>query len=845
MQAKVLKLGVLLWAAMVCHAQQAHAADIAVDATSNSAVPQYDAVAGDWVQDASFTTITAHPAKGSLVVTYEFNLNVTLNASAASVTLTPVQGASPVTCTETASKPPGEPSTSDLGTCRFRLFSPNEIHLYYYGAVGTGMSYAIQGIADTSGGNNIVDFDSTSLAGTITPTATRKPVRLLLVLDKSGSMAWSSRPDVSGCAGYNAPTQEKCKPSRWELMSTAVDALLQVAHTYAVPGDEFGAVLFDANNPVSDANTQTFIPLTPGNVGAFLGLLGSTWSPGGGTSFGAGMEKWEDSGDANSITDNKGDFDYQIIALTDGEQNTAPFLAAGADRLDPNVYLNPTHNAPGGHKFVEPGGDETINVCPVGMRFGNPSPDLSWGLDDIAERRCAGFDYIADVIGANAGVSELRDDLVGFFLEFLNGALVGDKLELMGSDKGSAMPVRRAVSIDESFLVSDLDRIFTVHLSHGAVGTVAHGFRLEKDGKVFELIPENTALNAGVHSSARSLTATLRSPFCNRAGECVSPGGEWRLQYAATTPATGAFEYNVFYISDNPKLATSFHTEQALPGIGKPLTLEARIEEGGAPVTGIPQGGVVAVIRGPNQSLGNVLSAGRTDPPAAPGEDSVSTADLKVQGMLMNPSTSQDILAALIAGNPVTVDLTEGDPGVYSAQFLPPSSGVYQVRYLVDTQAPLNGRFTRTFNQSRYVPVAVDDAATYVAATITPFGCSQPGGCYRILLIPQDALGNLVGPGWTNWFRPPTDALFTTPVLDRLDGSYEIRVGYPNKLPPGERPGVDFGSVTLTPPGDGGTGGGPIDLILHWWWLILLLLLLVLAIVWWLLKPGSSGPTQP
>ena len=169
------------------------------------------------------------------------------------------------------------------------------------------------------------------------------------------------------------------------------------------------------------------------------------------------------------------------------------------------------------------------------------------------------------------------------------------------------------------------------------------------------------------------------------------------------------------------------------------------------------------------------------------------------------------------------------------------AEGAYHVSFRIDSKSPDNGIFTRIRNTDHYVAVQPDDAATaktIVHAPARPCPSTFAGGCIQVTLKPVDAKGNLVGPGKATSFNTkPFDGGLVGPVVDNLDGSYTLVIGYNKKgLAP---PVLDIGGLVLNLPDSVGTGGkgdgklnGDKPIWQQWWvWLIALLVLLILILL--------------
>lgn len=767
-----------------------------------------------------------HPNKGGIVLAYQIPdfAAYPINSGSATVTLRPsADPGSQINCIN--APPPSAPTKPQLGNCYYQVIF-NQIHIYYMGNLkaGEAIAYSVSGLISADPANFTFDnFDSTSQPADMVPEAGRKAARLVLVLDKSGSMEWSARPFHPGCDVYDPPPPG-CEPARWDILSRAVDQTLAVAKAYAIPSDKFAVALFDSS--VAAQNRFDFSTINPVTVNDFMSKLGMV-NPSGSTSIGSGMEAFEpelNSGDIAALN-------QVLLLFTDGDQNESPYLVSNGDEL----LINPTDNSsvgPGIREYV-PG---KVDVCPFALRADDPSGILGTTyLQEIADLRCGGK--------TNSVMSfDVTDsDLLSFFLDSLNDTLIGDKLELADLTSGSLAGTGQEVSKDEAFVVSGDDIAFTSLLSWVSVDGVV-SIELIKDGVTFDLSPTFTGAGVPIPSAHVDygrgyISATLRPPFCNRDNQCVAGAGNWTLRVKFFSEVEGTLRYNLYTITDNKSIATEYKISQAVRGVGRPVSLEVKLTEAGIPVTDLPDGSVKAELTRPDAGLGNVLSLSPSQPTSGPTGDVISAAGLKVSAMLADPAQRATILAALQNSVSQTLTLTEAEPGIYRANYNNADvEGFYKANFYVDAETVKNGRFTRTRKGGRYIPVMPDKDAILDTIVITTLAdCKYPGGCYAITVQPKDATGNLLGPGKAGLFNlVDFDGVLMRPVQDKLDGNYVIKVAYPAGVT--ERPTINIYGVEITPEvGPGGVLDDIIDWIKHnLLWVIILLLLLLLLLIWWL-----------
>lgn len=809
----------------------AGAADVSFGSGS---VPHLNDAGDAW---EPFDAVRGAPTKGGLVVVYA-PTDLTafpLDATEATVTLRPETSGSPLTCTHVTEEP--ELTKANVGQCFFSG-DFDRVRIYYIGEleVAGDIRYTIEGVANAADSDTFEPFDSDDLVpgDAPTPEAGRPPARLLMVLDRSGSMDWSSHPFDEGCNGFSdVSPSDPCGPSRWDVLSRAVDATLTIADAYKLPGDEIAVAPF--NDSVSSAERIGLVPLDNTAIDAVRELVQEQIDPSGTTSIGAGLVEFESSF-APVAADER---TQSVLLFTDGDQNRPPYVVFN----DNDVLINETSEGLTGDVrayAADPPGEDTARVCPFALRHEEAGEPLGTAFThDIATRRCE------STVFTTVSVEPTEPELIQYFAEILNSTLIGDKLEIAAVRSGSVTggPILSAAGEtspdmgEERFVTSSRDVAFTVLLTWADAGNDVRDIVLEKDGVAFHAGPRSRSVL--MDRGPSHVAVTLRQPFRNDSVETVPAGGEWTLRFRPASKTGGPLRYNAYIIVDNATVASSFRVGQSTPGVGRPIDLRVGLEEDGAPIAGLPDGAVRAVVGHPGAGLGNELAAGDAEPVDNTAVDSISAAGRKLVAMLGDSASRERVLAALRPTGVDTLVLTEAEPGIYAAQYdRTGAEGAYPVRFLVDAETPDNGPFTRTFVSSEYVPVVVDEDATAPTIDVTELmDCPYPGGCFGVTLRPEDAAGNLIGPGKASLVSlADFDGELLEPVVDNLDGTYTVGIGYPAGVR--GQPTIDIYGVQIQAPIPG--KGGFLDFLPGPWWIWLILLLVIIAVV--LLRRPAATP---
>lgn len=115
-----------------------------------------------------------------------------------------------------------------------------------------------------------------------------------------------------------------------------------------------------------------------------------------------------------------------------------------------------------------------------------------------------------------------------------------------------------------------------------------------------------------------------------------------------------------------------------------------------------------------------------------------------------------------------------------SPEPLPPVAGPWQVAWQITGASPLTGPFQRRLVSSTQVrpgPVDLDASQAEVRAA----GSSASGQTWQLVLVPQDAYGNPLGPGWPQLVQLATpEGDRSAQVVDHGDGAYTATFRLPN-----------------------------------------------------------------
>ena len=604
------------------------------------------------------------------------------------------------------------------------------------------------------------------LAATIVPAADgvapalsaifrgRLPLDVVLVLDKSGSMA-----DVPPGAGAPSPTKV-------QILKSAVETFVADWQQLDAPtmdggdwsADRIGVVFFDQT-----ATSQALAGADPPANFFVRRVTGwdpvvndvATLTPGGSTSIGgginAGMQQW--------ATDPA--HDATFVVVTDGIQNSAP--------------------------LIEPTGSGFLGLLPVA------------GLDQELRKRFIPIQTIG--FGTPATVDEdlLRNiafETSGRSYMGIDAATVFDTfaLTLVSILKGNtaSLAIRRADTLTGTG-PSAVQKVIVDGSARRVVFSLQWTPPLEQALDLEVFAPGGAS--PATPTSARKLRQAAIQTFD------LPPGaaGIWsvrvkRSKEKADQKGPVPYSLNVFFLERHLDYRLSLDPPH--PKSGDHIRIRAEVSYDGKPLTRLPDGALHVRVQRPKQNLGTLLreakSAGKTSHPPAPGD-----AQTPYQHKLAQLSRSD--LELIRPTDAETVTLKEEGRGIYTVALAPASiPGSHGFEALLDWDDPRTGHVRREERLEQVVAVKADPAKTEVVTT--------RGADHKTVVIsvtPRDQYGNALGPGHESKVKATlaSSGKLTGPIDRRLNGTYVFTI---TDVPAKEKPNVD---ITV----DGVAVGGQTD----------------------------------
>jgi hypothetical protein len=545
---------------------------------------------------------------------------------------------------------------------------------------------------------------------------------------------------------------------------------LRTTEAASAPTDTVGGVLFDSA-------VNTTVPLTPFAASTITTTVNSA-TPFGSTSVGAGLH-------AADLSLAAGTAPRKIILLmTDGQQNTDPFVKGGL-----GLYCNSAPNCATLPRTT-PTCDYTTpgKECPLSSAFQTytvrvgPSTGLGPAIEQDIANATLGF-YLQTEM--DAGV------LSPFFLELLQNVLKFysyDTVRLISrTTPYSAMVPISPTSHDVEFSLMWPSNLGALEMT------------LSPPGGGPPIVKQSAS---GFISVVQSLP--LPAPF--------NPAADWNIQVktidltqpTAVTTSNGGIPFDLHVMTDDGVIKSDL---SVMPGdykSGDKIRLRAKLTQFGSPILGLgtrPGDKTYVDLIKPGQSIGDMLS----DNPASsasscpdlqsPSCDPQSAAEAKLANALKNdPSAlthAPDTIPQLFDdGKPEHGDDVAGD-GIYSALYPAIMPGPYNFLFSIERTDPISVRFSRQQLRTAYVRAVPDPGNTIIQTSVVRH---DNGNVLSVVMTPRvkpgpgcpitDPKCGRMGLGWANyfWFTTPGQTPFK--AVDNLNGTYTATLAFAGSKPP-------------------------------------------------------------
>jgi len=530
----------------------------------------------------------------------------------------------------------------------------------------------------------------------------RPPVDVMLVLDKSGSMS-------TPATGQTATLVTTPAPTRMDALHFATNDFVNLwtalpTPTPATPTptpDMVAGIGFDTTPTAQIAATD--VRLSSGTVTSWVSGL----QPGGWTSIGAALKL----ADANSLLTPVSGRRKVVLLMTDGQQNTNPFVKG-----DLGLYCD---NAPG-----------SVCTLPANCTLGTPCPLVNHPqfytvtLGPTIGPTGAILNEVAD---ATLGFYLHTDDNAGllgpFFLELLQNFLKFNTYETVRLTSGIApysapgtTPYSATIPISTTSRDVEFSLMWPKSLGVLRLTVIPPG---GSPPGVPPIVQENAS---GFISIVQTLP--LPAPF--------DPMGDWKINVEAVNPNAPAavmttqsgIPFDLHVMADDGAIKSDL---SIVPGDYKPgdnIRLRAKLTHFGRPILGLSSGQIIAELVKPGASIGDILSDSKASADPT-GPDPQTPAEAKLANTLKdNPSVlvhaPLEILQLYDDGKAEHGDDVAGD-GIYNALYPVTLPGDYNFLFAVESTAADAVRFSRQQLRTAYVRAVLDkDNKTMFQSTIQP-----------------------------------------------------------------------------------------------------------------------------
>jgi hypothetical protein len=557
----------------------------------------------------------------------------------------------------------------------------------------------------------------------------RHPLDVVLVLDKSGSMADFPPDAVSGA-------------KKVEILKSALLGFLaawrQIDQPTAGGGewsqDRIGVVFFDSAAAAqtitgADPSANFFVqrgPNAPGPTHQWNAVDDNvnTLNPGGSTSVGGGinlaMSQWQSDPD----------HDLFILLVTDGIQNTAPLV-----ETLPGGFLGLLPVA----GFPQELRKRFVPIQTIG--FGQPDSVDETLLRNIS-LQTSGVSYIS------VNATTMFDFLGSTLVSILKGNTVSIAMRRHDTMTGAGPSAPRPLVIDPS-----AQRVvFALQWAPP-----------ERDALDLEVFRPGAATAAAPTSGEKTPQAVLQSFDTSPAD-----AGTWSVRVKRNGVGHDLpYTLNVFFLERHLDYRVAF--DSTGEGTGDNIRLRATVAYDGKPLAGLPPGAIRVRVQRPPEGLGTILHNARfTDngPATTPNGDVLTPYQRKLAQL-------DGVLDRTVARDVDTISLADAKNGVYTGTFDQTTTpGTYGFEIVLDWDDPRTGHLHREERLEQHVKVKPDPAKTEIeTATLAD-------NTMTVSVTPRDRFGSYLGPGYGHLVDLKLKGAGT--LVERVDrdqtGTYEFTI---------------------------------------------------------------------
>ncbi|MCB0572790.1 MAG: VWA domain-containing protein [Phaeodactylibacter sp.] len=559
----------------------------------------------------------------------------------------------------------------------------------------------------------------------------RRAADVVLVLDRSGSMGWST--NVTPPAA-----------TRWDALKNAVNSYMNKLADPAIRtnGDRVGLTYFHSGVLQPDATRfpTPLIPLdnaAPGTVSTEL----NSQSPGGATAMGPGL-----SDGLGKLSDP--DHIQTVLLFTDGEQNVAPQVNSNGRQIGAADILSSYPAQPG-----------TKQIFTVGI--GSPA-----GLDHTTLLNLAGEHRGSYLITSNGNsFNSSGGTLIGNIDAVFNQAFI-DMLHDYSPQNinfssgelstGNSVVTLAQFPVNEGVSGPMIELIFNRKFEIPSLIQLLSRFVVQKDGANVMQFAQPRFVGNYTNSVILSF---------NFASSGQSPQGMWTVQFAQSDQFYKG-SYTMSVIVNDHSLDYTASSSPRIPSVGDDIGFDVNMSYGGDPITDAT---VRAIVFKPGDDLGDLLARNDLVVDVNSDPDAGSPGMQKYQSLL----ESDPNFVAQLLPDEQSITLSHQGNGQYTGTFGQVDlSGIYQILYIMEGTSPGGGTILRIHTESKYVTFGEIDAAQSVLSYTFDAGANVT----TITMRPITVYGKFVGPANGNAITWDSEDSQLLDVQDNQDGSYTIRV---------------------------------------------------------------------
>lgn len=647
----------------------------------------------------------------------------------------------------------------------------------------------------------------------------RPPLDIVLVLDKSGSMA-----DL---------TQGNASEPKIEALRGAVKDFVitwdSLRGETSSQNDKLGIVLFDSNATWWSALGEGLQPYNS-VLSTTIQNNVHTIIPGTTTALGSGIELAD-----QELAPETSPRRRVVLLMSDGMQNVDKMLSLVHDDIN-DIDFPATYN---------PTSPDIKTKLPNWARQSYPIYGVTVGASTVIDSQV--FIDLRTATGGSYVNTETDEQLLKpFFLQALQNFMrfnTWETLRMVSTKIGSSTPYTTRVPVTST----------TQKMSINVMSPEKYGWL------GVSVLPPGEAQAIGKTGSG-SIQMSIDVP--TSANYCYQD--EWQISVHTVKLSKEGNELakndnlpvNLTVMADDLGIKSELTVTPKAYVPGDQIVLQASVKEFGRRLSGLSADAgdklLVQVVK-PGKSIGDLLSLSQASTTSPSTADKFTAADAKLYNHLQESPESllriEDTIMLMDDGRSEHGDVIAGD-GIYSAVYKADLPGHYNFLFGVEGQTRESARFSRQQLVTAFVRSVPDRNRSTAEASVT----SDRGKKFmNIKLTPRNLGGDRMGPGWANYFWFTSSSTQPVKAVDNLDGSYSVVIPYSGERPTValhflggastiiadevtvENLPVKFGPDTLVVSDINELGVNEGDDLWTWqlWFLLILAILLLLFILFW------------